>query len=77
MTYTLSTKDSYGNWVQYGNLKSTKSYSRLTAGHSGTFKMSLPSDMPSGIYLLRLYAKNQDSDTSGDYICVKAKIYVR
>ena len=77
VSYTVSEKNtSNGNWYQYGNLTGSKTFSSGTSGQSGTFTMNLPSDMPSGTYLLRVYAKNVTGD-GGEYICVKAYIKVK
>ncbi len=76
VTCTISSKNSDGYWAQYGYLKGTHHYDDGNSGHTGYFTFTLPSDMPTGTYLVRLYAKNMDSDTEGDYILLKVKIRV-
>ncbi len=76
VTYTISHKDSNGVWQQYGNLRATELFSSATSGHTGSFSMTLPDDMESGTYLLRLYAKNEDTN-DGIYYYLAANIKVK
>lgn len=77
VTYTISARDGDGNWRQYEELKDTRSFGNGNVGQSGSFSVTLPEDMPTGVYLLRVYAKNVDANSGGDFVTVKAKIKVR
>lgn len=76
VTCTISSKNSDGNWIQYGNLKDTHHYSDGNTGHASFFTFTLPEDMPTGTYLVRLYAKNTDTDNNAPFICLNVKFSV-
>ena len=69
------------NWYTYtsgGSEVATSTTSFTTNGNkkTGTLSLELPSSMPIGAYILELFVKNSTSDSGGEWISARARIFV-